>query len=79
MGKSNISILLPTATTKKVTIYHVLSEERAKRAIRTARLKVAKAVQDAARVLRIMIFLHSAKDFPSALRLYGIEEPSWTE
>jgi hypothetical protein len=42
-------------------------------------MEVARAVQDAARVLRIVIFLHSAKDFSSVLRLYGIENPSETE
>jgi hypothetical protein len=50
-----------------------------KRAFRTTRMKVGRAAQDTARVLRIVIFLHSAKDFPSVLRLYGIEESSVTE
>jgi hypothetical protein len=50
-----------------------------KRAFRTARMKVGRATQDVARVLRIIILLHSAKDFPSVLRLYGIEESSVTE
>jgi hypothetical protein len=50
-----------------------------KRAFRTARMTVGRTTQDAARVLRIIIFLHSAKDFPSVLRLYGIEESSVTE
>lgn len=50
-----------------------------KRAIRTASIEVARAAQGAAHVLRIVIFLHSAKDFPSVLRLYGIEDSSKTE
>jgi hypothetical protein len=50
-----------------------------KRAIRRAGMEVAKAVQETARVFRIMIFLHSAKDFPSILRLYGIEGSSGAE
>lgn len=50
-----------------------------KRAFRTARMTVGRAEQDVARVLRIVVFLHSAKDFPSVLRLYGIEESSVTE
>ena len=41
-------------------------------------MKAVTAVQDAARVLRVMAFLHSAKDLPSILRLYGIENPSET-
>jgi hypothetical protein len=35
--------------------------------------EVARAGQDAVHVLRVMIFLHSAKDFPSVLKLYGLE------
>jgi hypothetical protein len=50
-----------------------------KRAFRTARMTVGRAAHDTARVLRIVIFLHSAKDFPSVLRLYGIEESSVAE
>jgi hypothetical protein len=50
-----------------------------KRALRTAGKEVARAVQDAVHVLKVMIFLHSAKDFPSVLRLYGIENSSGTE
>ncbi|MGD0978568.1 MAG: hypothetical protein ABR962_05435 [Candidatus Bathyarchaeia archaeon] len=41
-------------------------------------MKAVGAVQDAARVLRVMAFLHSAKDLPSILRLYGIENSSET-
>lgn len=41
--------------------------------IRKVSKEVARAGQDAVHVLRVMIFLHSAKDFPSALKLYGIE------
>jgi transposase InsO family protein len=49
-----------------------------KRAFWTTRMTFERATQDAARVLRIIIFLHSAKDFQSVLRLYGIEESSVT-
>jgi hypothetical protein len=41
--------------------------------------EVGRAVQEAAHVLRIMVFLHSTKDFPSVLRLYGMEVSSETE
>lgn len=50
-----------------------------KRALRTAGKEAAKTVQDAVHVLKVMIFLHSAKDFPSVLRLYGIENSSGTK
>jgi hypothetical protein len=50
-----------------------------KRALRTAGKEAARAVQDGVHVLKVMIFLHSAKDFPSILRLYGIENSSGTE
>jgi hypothetical protein len=42
--------------------------------VRTVGMEVARAFQDATRVIRIMIFLHSAQDFPSILRLYGLED-----
>jgi hypothetical protein len=50
-----------------------------KRAIRAFSVELARAVQYSARVLRIMILLHSAKDFPSVLRLYGIDNSSKNE
>lgn len=43
------------------------------RNISTFSAKAASAVREAAHVFRIMICLHSAKDFPSVMRLYGIE------
>ena len=47
-----------------------------KRAIQMTSRETAKTAQNAARVFKIMIFLHSAKDFPSVLRLYGMEDSS---
>lgn len=44
--------------------------------VQAARMKATRATRDVAHVLRIMIFLHSAKDFSSVLRLYGMENPS---
>ena len=49
------------------------------RAFQRARTAVERAAQDAARVLRIIVFLHSAKDFPTVLRLYGVKESSVTQ
>ncbi len=50
-----------------------------KRVIRRASEEVGRAVQEAAHVLRIMVFLHSTQDFPSILRLYGTKVSSETE
>jgi hypothetical protein len=52
------------ATMSKVTTFHLSS----------ACIKVGRAVQDAARIVRIMTFLHCAKDLHSVLKLYGIED-----
>jgi len=52
----------------------VVSAER--RVIRKASEEVGRAVQEAAHVLRIMVFLHSTKDFSSVLRLYGMSDGS---
>jgi len=35
--------------------------------------EVVRAGQEVAHLLKIMVFLHSAKDFQSVLKLYGIE------
>jgi len=40
--------------------------------------KAATAMREMAHIFRIMICLHSAKDFPSVLRIYGIENTSKT-
>jgi hypothetical protein len=44
-----------------------------KRAVLRACIGLVKAAKDGIRVLKIMVFLHSATDFTSVLRLYGIE------
>jgi len=50
-----------------------------KRAVEKVCAEVGSATRDAASVFRIAILLHSAKDFPSALKLYGIEDSSQNE
>lgn len=50
-----------------------------KRVIRKTSMEVARTVQDAVRIFRIIIFLRSAKDFSSVLKLYGMEDSSGTE
>jgi hypothetical protein len=47
-----------------------------KRFARKIRMDAMRTLRDAARVFRIMVFLHSAKDLSSVLRLYGAEDPS---
>jgi hypothetical protein len=74
MEKSKMSISSSAAITGKVATSHPLLGKRVKGAIRKASVEVASAVRNAARILRIMTFLHSAKDFSSVLRLYGIED-----
>jgi 3-hydroxyisobutyrate dehydrogenase-like beta-hydroxyacid dehydrogenase len=75
MGTGEMSVPLAVTMRKGKPVISFF-EGRAKRAFRTVRMEVATAVQNAAGVIRIIIFLHSAKDFPSVLRLYGIEKPS---
>lgn len=72
MDRSNTPIALPDATSK-VAPYHPAFAERVKRAVRAATIEVASAVREASRLLRIITFLHSARDLPSVLT-YGIED-----
>jgi hypothetical protein len=44
-----------------------------KRFIQKVGMEVIRAGEEAAHVLKIMIFLHYAKDFQSVLKLYGVE------
>jgi hypothetical protein len=72
---SNVSISLYSVARRKIKTYRVLLEERLKSAVRTARTEATKVTHEAIQVLKIMIFLRSAKDLPSVLKLYGIEDP----
>jgi hypothetical protein len=55
------------------------TDDADKRFIRKVGMEVVRAGKEVVHVLKVMIFLHSAKDFPSVLRLYGIEDSSQTE
>jgi hypothetical protein len=46
---------------------------------RKAKEAASNAVHDAVRILRIIILLHSAKDFSSVLQLYGMDDSSGIE
>jgi hypothetical protein len=74
MDRSKIPTALPGAKTSKVATSHPPFAERVKHAVRTATIEVARAVQEASRILKIITFLPSAKDLPSFLKLYGIED-----
>jgi hypothetical protein len=58
---------------ESVTMKFKSTVDAEKRFIRKVNKEVARTGQDAVHVLRVMIFLHSAKDFPSVLKLYGME------
>jgi len=76
MDTRKISIS-PLATAKKKATVHLFPfGERAKRAVQAACAEVAITVRDVAHVFRIIIFLRFAKDFPSILKLYGVESLS---
>jgi hypothetical protein len=47
-----------------------------RRFVRKIRVEALRILRDVARVFRIMVFLHSAKDLSSVLKLYGAEDPS---
>jgi hypothetical protein len=49
------------------------------RTLQNARTEVPRSVHETVHVFRIMLFLHSAKDFATVLRLYGKDVPSGTE
>jgi hypothetical protein len=65
--------------TEKVAMKFKNVIDAEKRVIRTASTEIARAMRNSVRVFRIIIFLHSAKDFPSVLRLYGVEVSSETD
>jgi hypothetical protein len=71
IGYDDVSKSLMTAM-EKTTSNHLLSG-CSNRNVSTFSAKAASAVREVADVFRIMVCLHSAKDFPSVLRLCRIE------
>ena len=53
---------------------HMIVEERL--FAHNIRTEAVKIIRNAVRALKIMIFLHSAKDFSSVLKLYGTIDSS---
>jgi hypothetical protein len=74
MDKSKMQNSFSGAIISKVSTFHLCVVEWATRSFQKASLEVGRALKDAARMLRIITFLHSAKDLQSVLRLYGIED-----
>ncbi len=76
MEKSKRPKLSSNMTRKRAIAAKILLAQRARVVVTKTRSEIVKAYQNAVRVLRIMIFLHSAKDLSCVLRLYGIEQES---
>ena len=74
MDKSKMQNSFSGAIISKVATFHLCAVEWATRSFQTASLEAGKALKDAVRILRIITFLHSAKDLQSVLRLHGIED-----
>ena len=68
-----------STTAMKKTKPNHLGLDRTGSFVHTISMKVATAIKESAHVFRIMVFLHSAKDFPSVLKIYGIENISKPE
>jgi hypothetical protein len=79
MDESKVSTSSPMAVMNEDTTCHSFFGRRRESAVQTSRMKAAKAVREAARLFRIMVFLSSAKDLPSVLRLYGLDGASEAE
>lgn len=65
-----------TAVTNRGTVNHLSIKDRARSIFHTAIMKAKTDIREAAHVFKIMVFLHTAKDFPTVLKVYGIESTS---
>jgi len=74
MDKSKTQNSFSGAIISRVSTSYLSVGNWATGSFETASLEVGRAVKDAARLLKIITFLHSAKDLQSLLRLYGIED-----
>jgi len=77
MDTSKLSISSTTAMEKATTDHFLLTSTKGY--VHAVSTKAASAMRETAHIFRIMVFLHSAKDFRSVLRLYGVESASETE
>ena len=68
-SRSKEEKLLIRARKLNMKLEHMIVEER--RFAHKIGAEAVKIMRNAVRVLRIMIFLHSAKDFSSVLKLHG--------
>jgi hypothetical protein len=76
MNEKELSISLPQTATTRVLAYCLGFVEDVIHAFDVFRVEVARSFQDMARMVRVMILLHSTEDYESILRLYGIKNPS---
>ena len=76
MDKSKMQNSFSGAIISRVSTSYLSVENWATRFFETASLEIGRAVKDAACMLKIITFLHSAQDLQSVLRLYGIEDSS---
>jgi hypothetical protein len=79
MDRSEVSTSLPMALIGKDATHHSFFGERPKDAVLAVKMEIVKVMRHAVRLFRIMVFPSSAKDLPSVLKLYGIENASETE
>jgi hypothetical protein len=68
-----------TAVTNRGNANHLSIKDRARNIFHMTNMKAKTDIREAAHVLRIMVFLHNAKDFPTVLKVYGIESTSETK
>lgn len=76
MNQNNTEVSFPASASSK-TRACLLGGERLKRVVQAAGIEAGDAVRGVARLFKVMIFLHSAKDFAS-VKFYGIEDTSKT-
>lgn len=74
MEKNKRPKMSPNMAGKGATAMKILLAQQARVVVTKTRSEMVKTWQNAVRVLRIMIFLHSAEDLSCVLRLYGIEQ-----
>lgn len=73
VDESEKSTSFGTAGRSKLTMSDLVAGDDVKCVVQSAVLRIARTGEEVMRIVRIMAFLHSAKDLPSVLRLYGVE------
>ena len=73
VDKRKIQNSFSGAIINRFSTFHQFTENWPTRFFQTASRKASKTVKDTLRMLKIIVFLHSAEDMQSVLRLYGIQ------